>query len=118
MPIGSSATPGRAERGCAPSSRTTSRSANQAATVSVNAAGGLQSVRLNDRITKLSPAQVAASIMEAYRSATAQVSARTAEIAGPERSTYTCSRASCTMRATTPSTTASGPRLRWAARAR
>ena len=60
------------------------RSTNQAATVTVTASGALKGVRLNDRIEKLSPVQVAASIMEAYREAAAQAAARTTEIAGRE----------------------------------
>jgi hypothetical protein len=59
-------------------------STNQAATVAVTATGGLQSVRLNDRIKQLGPAQVAASIMEAYQKASGEALARTAEITGRE----------------------------------
>ena len=57
---------------------------NRAATVAVTATGALQSMRLNDRIKQLGPAQVAASVMEAYQKASREALARTAEITGRE----------------------------------
>ena len=59
-------------------------SRNQAATVTVTAAGALQSVRFSDRARGLSPAQLSTSVMEAYQEASRQAAARTIEIAGRE----------------------------------
>jgi len=56
-------------------------SKDQAATVTVTAAGALRSVRLNDRIKSMGPAKVSTSIMEAYQAAARQAAARTVEIA-------------------------------------
>lgn len=59
-------------------------SKNQTATVSVTAGGTLQSVRLSDRIKGMGAAMLSAWIMEAYREACCQATARTSEIAGRE----------------------------------
>ncbi|SHG58737.1 Conserved DNA-binding protein YbaB [Jatrophihabitans endophyticus] len=57
------------------------RSRNGVATVTVQAAGTLRSVRLSDRAKGMGPAMIAASVMEAYHLATEQAAARTREIA-------------------------------------
>jgi DNA-binding protein YbaB len=61
-------------------------SRNQAATVSVSAAGALQNVRLTDRVKTMTPPQIAASVLEAYQQAARQVAARTLEITAAEGS--------------------------------
>ena len=59
-------------------------SRDQAATGAVTAVGGLQSVRLSDRVKTMSPPQIAAAVMQAYREAAARAAARTQEIASQE----------------------------------